>query len=306
MKFINLLIFLVFVSNQVWAQDSNQIKTLDHPPIIISSINPIYQIAKFISGDEKNNSLLIKPDVSPNHYALRGNEINNLSNSDVFFYVSDNFESGFGGALKEIKTPPKIVQIGLSKNIELITFQARFNKTVTNFNIWLSPKNALGIALKIADILAALYPENAKIYYTNLGKFLNDVEKMDQKNLVSLKKIKPNTILGDIDNISYFEKYYKLPLAGFVRADSDNEISLQQVKSINDLIKQKGVVCVLGNYQDRSGLPNQIANNNRIKYTMINVFGDEKNKTKNGYVELMNNLVDVLVKCAGQKESDSN
>ncbi|MES2677202.1 MAG: metal ABC transporter substrate-binding protein [Pseudomonadota bacterium] len=295
----NLVICSFFLSSSAFAQSASQpkIPTLSQPPKIVSSINPIYQIAKFISGDDKSNSLLINPRASEYSYMMRSSDISNLNKADVIFYVSDNLEYNLPKALAALKTQPKIVQLVKSKNLKLLTFQARVDEDNVDPHIWLSPENAIGIAMEISDTLSALYPSGSGTYKKNLEQFKVDVKNMDEKNKLELLKVRPRSFVVDLNSTAYFENYYNTPAAGVIRYNYDQETTLKEIDKVNNLIKREKVVCLFGSYQDRSGLAVQIANNNKVKFALIDVIGSEINYNQNGYTKMMTGLVDDLVKC---------
>ena len=276
-------------------------KTLDQSPKIVSSINPIHQIAKFISGDDKNNSLLINPRASEYDYPIRSNDINKLNKADVIFYVSDNLERTLPQAFASLKSQPKIVQLIKSENIQTLSFQSRVDEDNTDTHIWLSPENAIGIAIEIADTLSKLYPAESKTYQKNLEQFKIDVKNMDNQNKIALFKVRARSFLIDLNSTAYFENYYNMPAAGVIRYSYDQEPTLKDVEKINALIKKERVVCVLGSFQNKSGLTIQIAKNNKAKFALIDIIGNEINYKQNGYTKMMNTLVDDLVKCSASK-----
>ena len=164
------------ISTQALAQnapENSSVKAalLSHPPKIVSSINPIYQIAKFISSDEKNNSLLISSRASIHDYQIKSSDISKLREADVVFYIGNNLENNLPKALIGLQKQPRIVQLIKSKNIKLLTFQARVGEESSDLHIWLNPQNAIGIATDIADTLAEIYPDEAKTYQKNLEQF---------------------------------------------------------------------------------------------------------------------------------------
>lgn len=275
-------------------------KTLSNPPRIVSSINPVYQIAKFISGDEKNNSLLIYSNVSEYNYIVKPADITKISSADVLFYVSDSLESTLATALPQVKGETKIVQLIKSTNISVISYQSRLGREVVDPNIWLSPTNAIGMAAIIADTLSELYPQGKDLYQKNLAQFSSEVLTMDNNNKSILAVVEPRSFVVDLDRFAYFEQYYHIPDLTIIRSRFDEEPTQNYVASINQVIKASKPVCVLGTDKQQSGLAWQISNNNRLKFTLIDVIGNSSKYSANGYVEMMQDIVNNLVKCAGK------
>jgi oligopeptide/dipeptide ABC transporter ATP-binding protein len=268
------------------------IKPLSTPPTIASSINPIHQIAKFISGDDKSNSLLINPKTSEHDYQFRVSNINTLNKVDVAFYISDNLENHFAKALNSLKKQPHVVQLAKSKHIKLLTFQSRVDEDSTDYHIWLSPDNAIGMATEIAETLSALYPPSIAKYQKNLKRFIADIKNMDKENQIKLLNVRAKSFIVDHNSIVYFENYYDIHAAGAMRHYHSQELLPRDIERINNLIKGNRSVCVLGSFQERSGVVGQIAMNNKAKLALIDIMGNERNYKKNGYTEMMKDLVD--------------
>jgi len=315
-------VFSMFFINYSFAQDGSQIQknsesiiqsetevakepqkkyiVLSQAPQIASSINPIYQIAKFISGDDKSNFLLISPKFSEHDYQFKVSNINTLNKADVVFYVGDGLENYLVKALDSLKKQPEIVNMSQSKYVKLLSFQSRVNENDIDYHIWLSPANAIGIAKEIAETLSAIYPPSASIYKKNLQLFILDIQKMDEANKMKLSKIKTNSFVVDHDSTAYFENYYNLRSAGVMRYYHDQELTSRDIGRIDGLIKGNQISCILGSAQERSGLSVQIAANNKAKLVLIDIMGDEDNGKQNGYTKMMSNLVDNLVKCTNK------
>ena len=286
-----LLVSSFFLVNQAFCQ------ILDHPPKIVSSINPIYQIAQFISGDKKNNSLLINPKIFEYSYYFSPSDINIIRNADILFYVSDDLESSVPIALSSLKTPPKIVQLIESKNIKLLSLQLRFNEYKNDPHIWLDPDNGISIATNIAQSLSILYPSGAQTYQKNLEQFINDVGEMDKKNKINLLKSPLNSFIIGYNNTAYLENYYNIKSDGVMHYNYGQYLTTGDVYRIDNLIKTNKITCIFGSVRDTSGSTKQITANNNIKFISINVVGNKLDDNQNGYTKIITDLIGKISQC---------
>ena len=286
------IIFINFIFiNQLFAQ------TLSKPPKIISSINPIYQIVNFISNDKKNSSLLIEPKSSSHSYYFIPSKIKALEKSDVIFYIGNDLENNLSKILTNLKTKPKIIQLTKSQNIKLLQFQSRFTTENNDPHIWLDPQNAIIIAQKITKTLSDLYPPNTKIYQNNFKKFQEDIIKMDKENKSQLASLTSKKFLVEHNGTAYFKNYYNIKIIGAIRYYHNQTFTIEEIQKLNDLIKKENISCILVSLQEGNGLAIQIANNNRIKFTTIDIIGQKSNNTKNGYTKIITDLVTQITKC---------
>ena len=301
MKYFLSFIFAFLISSNVFAQE----KTLDRPPVISSSINPIYQIAKFISADEKNNSLIIDPKYFEYRYRVKRKDIKTISESDIFFYVDNNLEKNIAEKFDEIQGSTKMIRLAKDKNLNVATYEIRGQATMSDNNIWLDPNNAIEIAKIITQNLSELYPKFADKYNKNLQVFIEDVKKMDEENKEILLPIKKAKYICAKNRLAYFENNYQiLGTASLIYSydyDSiavDYKMSAGDIEKMQNLARSGDVDCALWNVQENNSLIKGIALANRIKLVKIDVLGKNNiTKGENGYVILMKDLAHQIASC---------
>ncbi|MCE3255595.1 MAG: znuA [Rickettsiaceae bacterium] len=295
-KFLKILFFcLIFIKQSLADQ------ALSKPPKIASSINPVYQIAKFISGREQDNSLLVHPYFPLYEYNFRASgAFGSLSNTDVVFYISDNLETNLLSNLSILQKQPKTVQLIKAKGIKLLSISSRFGGGSDDPYIWMNPQNAIAMASEIANVLSALYPPNSEMYKKNLEQFKADIKVMDQKNIINLAKVKPKSFILDQNVTSYFEKYYNLPAAAVIRYKPDEVTTQSDIAIINGLIRKEGVTCVMSGLREKSVMASFLAQSNRINFLLTDVMGSGSSSSskENGYVKMMSDFVRDLASCA--------
>ena len=90
MKFFLRIFLLLLISSQALAKNTETKK-----PLIVASINPIYQIILAITADKSNNVLIISPSVSEHDYSFKKSDLKAVTEADLIFYVSDDLEKNF-------------------------------------------------------------------------------------------------------------------------------------------------------------------------------------------------------------------
>lgn len=292
MKFYLKIAFLFFIF-------LNSANSSDYQaPKIISSINPVYQIVNSITGDDKNNVLLINPRASEHEYQLKPSDVNKINNADVVFYISDDLEIGLQDLISKAKNQTKIIPLIKTKGLKLLIFQLRPGENTADAHIWLNPENAILMARNIADILSQLNPDGAATYQKNLEQFVVDVRNMDDRNRLELIKVRPKSFMSYHNGISYFEDYYQVKSAGVMTYYPNQILTIEDVKKINNKIKQSGISCLISTPQEINDIPMQLALNNKIKFSLADIVGNQMNYQQNGYVKMMTDFVDELTKCS--------
>jgi zinc transport system substrate-binding protein len=273
-------------------------------PKITSSINPVYQIVNFITGDDKNNHLLINPRISEHHYYFKPSDIDKIKKSDVVFYIGGSLESNLSQIIAKSKEEleGKINDISLieTNGLKLINFYSSFGEKKIDSHIWLNPQNAMLMAANIANVLSKINPDKAKDYQKNLNKFVEQVEEIDRANRLKLVKVPQKSFITYHNSTAYFEDYYQIKASSFMVYYRSDELTIKRLQKLNDLIKKDKVSCIANTPQEQNSIAKQLALNNKINFASVDIIGDNNpynNKYENGYVELMSNFVDDLVKC---------
>lgn len=292
-------VIFLFLTVILVGQNINKANAYDAEkgPRVVSSINPIYQIVNFIMGDDKNDTLLINPRISVHNYQFRPSDVSAVNNADVVFYISDDLENNLSQLISKAQNQPKIVPLIKTNGLKLLSFQVRVGEVNTDPHIWLNPDNAILMAAQISYTLSQISPENAKTYQKNLEQFIMDVKNMDQKNRLQLIKVRQKSFLVYHNSTSYFEDYYKITAGGVMTYYHNQELTLDDLHRINDLIKKNHISCIISTPQEGNNIAIQTAMNNKIKFALADVIGNQANYKQNGYVKLITNFVDGLVKC---------
>lgn len=93
-------------------------------------------------------------------------------------------------------------KINLNKNVH--------KQILIDPHIWLYPDNSQKIALKIAEILSQVDPNNKNIYESNAQNFINSINKICKKIKENLNLTNNKSFLTMHDGYQYFEKAFHL------------------------------------------------------------------------------------------------
>lgn len=105
-------------------------------------------------------------------------------------------------------------------------------------HIWLSPKNAMDMAVNIFEALCTQYPEYASIFETNLQELLSDLHALQSYGEVQLASLSCREIITFHDGFAYFTDCFGLTILEAVEEESGSEASAQELIHLIDLVRQ--------------------------------------------------------------------
>lgn len=290
MKFFLRIFLLLLISSQALAQNTETKK-----PLIVASINPIYQIILAITADKSNNVLIISPSVSEHDYSFKKSDLKAVTKADLIFYVSDDLEKNFAPLIKS--QDKKLRAFELSKINGLKLLQKRNDVKKIDPHIWLNPQNAIKIAEFVAKKVAEIDVKNSAQYYKNLEKFKKEVTATDKIIKSQLSKIKGSDYVFFHDGYQYFENYFGLTSLKIIASNHDQELGIKDLKEIDALAKQGSIKCIFGEKWDEKNTAQKLARNYKIKFIKLDLTGE-----KNAYPELLIKISDSVSACAGKAD----
>ena len=109
---IVLIFIVVIVNNDSFSNDSDRIK-------IVTTIFPLYDFAKTITGDKANISMLLPPGIEPHSFEPKPSDIIEINQSDIFIYTGDSMEPWAKDILDGIDNE-NLQVINISDGLELM------------------------------------------------------------------------------------------------------------------------------------------------------------------------------------------
>jgi zinc transport system substrate-binding protein len=264
MKFFNIFLLLLISSGSAFANEKSQKK-----PLIVASINPIYQIVLAITEDKNNSILIINPNISEHDYQLKKSDAEFVAKADLIFYIDDDLEKNFAKLVKD-KNSYKMSQIN---GIKLL--QRRSDPKKIDLHLWLNPENGVKIAEFITQKICEIDAENSKKYQKNLEKFKKEILKTKKNIQKNLQSIQNSSFVFYHDGYQYFEDYFALKPLKIISNNHDFELTIKDVREIDALAKTGQIKCIFGDVYDENNSAKKLANNYGVKFAMLDLIGKE-------------------------------
>jgi len=264
MKFFNIFLLLLISSGSAFANEKSQKK-----PLIVASINPIYQIVLAITEDKNNSILIINPNISEHDYQLKKSDAEFASQADLIFYIDDDLEKNFAKLVKG-KNVYKMSQIN---GIKLL--QRRNDSKKIDLHLWLNPENGVKIAEFITQKICEIDAGNSRKYQKNLEKFKKEILKTEKNIRKNLQPIQNSGFVFYHDGYQYFEDYFALKPLKIISGNHDFELTIKDVRELDALAKTGQIKCIFGDVYDEKNSAKKLAQNYGVKFTKLDLIGEE-------------------------------
>ncbi len=300
-----LIIIISFIINPVFASQNSS---------IASSIRPIAMLLKAVTGDETSVNILLPGNMSPHNYRLRFSDIKLIKESDLFFWIGPNLESGISKAVKTHGTT-NIIKLMDIDDLSWPKTTGELGHSHSNLNhghdnehesyegvkdnrdhhIWLSPQNAVAIVATINDLLGKKFPDKKEFFEKNTNNFEASLKSLNITIRERLEEIKHKGFLVAHDGYRHFVDFYELNQLGIVDLTDDISPSAKHKGNLNKLIDKTS--CIFTDPQHTSKVANQLAKKFNIKSRELDLMGHNIPLGKNSYIDFLSKLSETVVEC---------
>ena len=300
-----LIIIISITINPVFASQNTS---------IASSIRPIAMLLSAVTGDETSVNILLPGNMSPHDYRLKFSDIKLIKESELFFWIGPNLESGISKAVKTHGTT-NIIKLMDIDDLSWPKTTTELSHSHTDHNhghdneyesyegvkdnrdphIWLNPKNAVAIVATINELLAKKYPEKKEIFEKNTNNFEASLKSLNIVIRERLEEIKHKGFLVAHDGYRHFVDFYDLNQLGVVDLTDDISPSAKHKGNLNELIDKTS--CIFTDPQHTSKAANQLAKKFDIKSRELDLLGHNIPLGKKSYIDFLSKLSETVVEC---------
>ena len=300
-----LIIIISITINPVFASQNTS---------IASSIRPIAMLLSAVTGDETSVNILLPGNMSPHDYRLKFSDIKLIKESELFFWIGPNLESGISKAVKTHGTT-NIIKLMDIDDLSWPKTTTELSHSHTDHNhghdneyesyegvkdnrdphIWLNPKNAVAIVATINELLAKKYPEKKEIFEKNTNNFEASLKSLNIVIRERLEEIKHKRFLVAHDGYRHFVDFYDLNQLGVVDLTDDISSSAKHKGNLNKLIDKTS--CIFTDPQHTSKAANQLAKKFDIKSRELDLLGHNIPLGKKSYIDFLSKLSETVVEC---------
>lgn len=301
-KIASLLLLLTLYASSVLAASS---------PNIMVSIKPFYNICAAVMQSVGKPQLLLTKNASPHDYQLKPSDAKLIDNADLIIWGGPELEGYLEKSISSLAN--KELNLAAIPGLTLLPIRASTNwqheehdhndhshdhkHLVNDPHFWLDPDNAIIIATAIAQRLGEIDPTHAKIYASNARSFakkINQEKKVWQQELAPYKQ---DPYIVSHDAYQYFDKFFGLDGVGSITLHPEIPPSIQRVQQIQSLLEAKQVRCIFSEPQFNYKIINTLIAGTQVHKGQLDPLGQDGDLGPNGYIVLMDNLVNNFVSC---------
>ncbi len=233
-----LVIFVVFVllltgcAPTVKKEDNGRLK-------IVTTIFPIYDFVRAVSGDLVDIKLLVDPGTEVHSFDPTPSDVAAIYNADLFFYIGGESDTWVESVLAD-------TSVNKVRLIECVSPLTEDGHEEIDEHIWTSPENAILILEKIKDSIVLADGDNAEIYKNNFISYSQRIKEADNKLRKIVNESSNKFILfADRFPFKYFTDYYGIGYeAAFGGCAISTDISIKTMNRLIKVIEDKNISTV--------------------------------------------------------------
>ena len=214
---------------------------------VVTTLFPLYDMARAIGGESAEVSLLLPPGVEAHSFEPRPGDILRLNDADIFIYTGPFMEPWAESLLKGLDTK-RLLVVNAGDGIPLLK-QGEEQGSVDGHkhegggdpHIWLDFDNARTM---VATILAGLVTRDsvhADVFRRNASAYQTRLEELDHAYRTGLAACDIRTIIhGGHFAFGYLAKQYGLRYVAAFPPSGDSEPNARQMVAMVGLIRSSG------------------------------------------------------------------
>jgi zinc transport system substrate-binding protein len=283
---------------------------------VVVTIKPLHALVGQVMGQTGTPELLVQGANSAHTYALKPSDAAKLNRADLFFRMSDIMEPF---TAKLARSLPKRVQlVTLQDTRALKLYKRRTGSTFEDEHdhddhghdhghghgsldghAWLDTANAKLMAARIAQVLSAKDPGNAKVYRANAVALGAKLDALDAELKGELAPVAGKPFVVFHDALQYFERRYGLRAVGSIAISPEVPPSAKRLSTLRKRVASLGAVCVFAEPQFDTRLADNVVEGTKARIGTIDPEGSKIDAGPDLYFALLRNLARDLKACLG-------
>lgn len=295
-------------------------------PDVVVTVKPVHALVAAVMEGAGRPHLLLEGAASPHTYAMKPSDVRRIGRAALVVRVSSQLEVFLVKPLAQAGGKVRVVTLDEIAGATVLPLRAGgdfeshrhaaegkgsakatashrhghdhapFAKAI-DAHLWLDPANTRLAALHIADVLAAVMPDEARRLKANAQALANKLEALDKRLEMELKPIAGRPFLVFHDAYQYLERRYGLAAAGAVTVNPEVPPSALRLSQLRARLVKQGVLCVFAEPQFPPRAIDTIIEGTSVRRATLDPLGASLAAGANQYFELMDGLVRDLKGC---------
>jgi len=250
---------------------------------IVTTIFPLYDIAKSVGGEYADVSLLLPPGVEPHSFEPKPSDIFNISNADIFIYMGEVMEPWAEDVRKNIQTSVSIVNTGSEANFAFRSAPTGYiepsaqrdhnndGKSGVDPHVWLDFSNASKIVSAVEKAFVERDAAHAYVYRNNALEYQKKLEMLDDeyRRVLALCKTK-RIVYGGHYAFGYLANRYNLTYSAAQGIAPDAEPSIKDIVDLTNQIRQEKIGAIFYEELSSPKIAEIIAEETNVRMYLLN------------------------------------
>lgn len=243
MIFITTLIMVMALA--IGCGNSNQV-TDNGKYNVVATTTLTGDLVKSIAGEHVNVQVLMGPGVDPHLYKASAGDVKLMQGANMVVYNGLHLEGKMGDIFDNLKNSDKLIvaasdDIQEDSLIDFVTSPGNYDP-----HIWFDVSLWKQAAKSVAEGLKKLDSENSEAYDTNLEKYLEELDTLDEyirdrsSELPEDKRI----LVTAHDAFNYFGNAYGFEVKGLQGISTDSEAGTSDVRELANFIVEKKIKAI--------------------------------------------------------------
>jgi zinc transport system substrate-binding protein len=240
---------------------------------IVTTLFPLYDMAKNIGADKAAVSMLLPPGMEPHTFEPKPGDIMKINEADVFVYTGRFMEPWAEDIIKGVINK-KLIVVDASKGTKMIP--AVFHDEdepvgALDPHIWLDFDNAKIMAENIAEVLEAKDPADKAFFRQNAADYNKQLSELDASFRTALSTCKNREIVyGGHYAFGYMAKRYGLKYMAAQGVSPDAEPTANDLARLVEQIKKDHITYVFYEELTSPKIAETIAGETHAKLLLLN------------------------------------
>jgi len=248
MKYLLIILSLILFTGCITFAETS---TDDGRITVVTTIFPLYDFARQVTGDNADVILLLPPSSDSHGYEATPRDIMRIREADVFLYIGGASDAWTGRVFAD----DELLSVRLMDSVSL-----RAGDNCGHYfdeydeHIWTSPVNAILMTRAILNALCAADPFNANYYNRNAAEYIGQLEALDLELREIASSAGRNTLVfGDRFSFRYLTEEYDFDfLAAFPGCAELTEPSAMTLASLIEFVTYENIpVIFYGELSDK-------------------------------------------------------
>ncbi|WP_371377500.1 metal ABC transporter substrate-binding protein [Sporomusa aerivorans] len=213
-------------------------------PVIVTTIYPLYDFTKQVTGGNADVKLLVPAGVEPHDWEPSPADLITIQNCDVFIYNGAGLEAWVDKIQNTVLKGKKVVNAAKSVPVLAAQYDEEGGPAEAGDldpHIWLDPVNVMSIVDAIRQAVAGSDPVHKLEYQKNAEAYKQQLNTLHQQYVEGLQGRKTNEIVTSHAAFGYMAKRYGFQQIAIMGLSPEAEPTAAKMAETIEYVKRQGI-----------------------------------------------------------------